>query len=84
MIVRMWEAKARAEFMAEAVSWVCEAGVPALEADPQHVESEIFSSSDYRIVVISHWRSAPQDLPEPPRYLFERPAHSWDFSPVDR
>ncbi|HEY7175255.1 MAG TPA: hypothetical protein VH442_10085 [Micromonosporaceae bacterium] len=84
MIVRMWEVKAHAEWMADALSWVCEVGVPVLEADPQHVESEVFSSADNRIVVISRWRSAPIDIPEPPRRFVERPGHSWDFSPVDR
>jgi hypothetical protein len=84
MIVRMWEAKARPEAMTDALSWVCEVALPILEVDPQHVESEVFSSADSRIVVISRWRGTPVDMPEPPRRLIERAGHSWDFSPVDR
>ncbi len=80
----MWEIKARPEFIAEALSWVCEIGVPAIEVLPQHVESEVFSSADNRIVVISRWHASPVTLGDPPRYLVERPSHSWDFSPVDR
>jgi hypothetical protein len=84
MIVRMWEAKARPGVMADAVSWVCDVGLPPLEADPQHVESEVFSSADDRIVVISRWRGSPVDIADPPRHLMARPPHAWDFSPVDR
>ncbi|HEU0241351.1 MAG TPA: hypothetical protein VKB59_06590 [Micromonosporaceae bacterium] len=84
MIVRMWEVKAHPEWMADALSWVCEVGVPILEDDPQHIESEVFSSADNRIVVISRWRGEPADIPEPPRRLVERPGHAWDFSVVDR
>ena len=84
MIVRMWEVKAHPEAMADALTWVCEVGLPMLEADPRHVESEVFSSVDNRIVVISRWRSSPVDIADPPRRMIERPAHSWDFSQVDR
>jgi hypothetical protein len=84
MIVRMWEAKARPESMADALSWVCDVALPILEVDPQHVESEVFSSADNRIVVISRWLGTPVEMPEPPRRLVERAAHAWDFSPVDR
>jgi hypothetical protein len=84
MIVRMWEAKARSGTMADALSWVCDVALPILEVDPQHVESEVFSSADNRIVVISRWRGTPVDMPEPPRRFIERAGHTWDFSPVDR
>jgi hypothetical protein len=49
-----------------------------------HVSSEVFSSTDLRIVVISRWRSTPVSLGDPPRYLVATPPQSWDFSPVDR
>lgn len=80
----MWEIKAHPEFIAETLSWVCEVGVPAIEALPQHVESEVFSSADNRIVVISRWHANPVTPGDPPRHLVERAGHSWDFSPVDR
>jgi hypothetical protein len=84
MIIRMWEVKAHPEAVEDLLSWVCEAGVPAIEVNPLHVTSEVFSSADGRIVVISRWRSSPLDLATPPRHLVERAPHSWDFSPVDR
>jgi hypothetical protein len=84
MIVRMWEVKAYPEAVTDLLSWVCEAAVPALEVNPMHVASEIFSSADGRIVVISRWRASAVDLGTPPRHLVERQPHSWDFSPVDR
>jgi hypothetical protein len=91
MIVRMWEARAHPEAFTDLLSWVCDAAVPALEAHPLHVASEVFASTDHRIVVISRWRKGPgwagggpPRLPEPPGYLVARPPHSWDFTPVDR
>jgi hypothetical protein len=84
MIVRMWEVKAHPEGLADVLSWVCEAAIPKLETNPLHISSEVFSSADDRVVVISKWRSDPVDMGSPSRYLIERPPHSWDFSPVDR
>jgi hypothetical protein len=84
MIVRMWEAKAHPEFLGELLSWVCEYALPSIEADPRHAGSEVYSSTDHRVVVVSHWRQEATSLAEPPRHLVERPPHSWDFSPVDR
>ncbi len=84
VIVRMWEVRAYPEGLADLLSWVCEIAVPAVEVQPLHVSSEVFSSTDHRVVVISRWRSAAQDLPEPPRHLITRSPHSWDFTPVDR
>jgi hypothetical protein len=80
----MWEVKAHPEAMGDLLSWVCEKAVPAVEVEPLHVASEVFSSADGRIVVISRWRSNPVELADPPRHLVERKAHSWDLSPVDR
>nr|WP_205861293.1 hypothetical protein [Planosporangium flavigriseum] len=80
----MWEVRAYPERFGDLLSWVCEAAVPALEAEPLHVVSEVFSSTDHRIVVISRWRGDPAPLPDPPGHLVARSSHSWDFSPVDR
>jgi hypothetical protein len=51
---------------------------------PLHLSSEVFSSTDHRIVVISKWRSGAQPLPEPPEHLVARSPHEWDFTLVDR
>jgi hypothetical protein len=80
----MWEVKAHQEALTDLLAWVCEAAVPAIEVNPLHVRSEVFSSADGRIVVISRWSSSPVELAVPPRHLVERAPHSWDFSPVDR
>jgi hypothetical protein len=48
------------------------------------VSSEVYSSTDHRIVVISRWRHTPADLPAPPERLTARAPHVWDFTPVDR
>jgi hypothetical protein len=84
MIVRMWEVKAHPEAMGDLLSWVCDAGLPPIEQDPLHVSSEVFTSTDHRIVVISKWRNTPLTIEDPPRYLVARPPHSWDFAAVDR
>lgn len=80
----MWEVKCHPEAMADVLAQVCDVAVPDLEANPRHVASEVFTSTDHRIVVISRWRSDPVSLPDPPRYKVDGPPHSWDFSPVDR
>jgi hypothetical protein len=80
----MWEVKAHPEAMTDVLSWVCEAALPEIEVNPLHVSSEVFTSTDHRIVVISRWRSDPVSLPDPPRYKVDGPPHSWDFSVVDR
>ncbi|KKJ97007.1 hypothetical protein [Micromonospora sp. HK10] len=84
MIVRMWEAKAEPYGFADLITWVCETALPEFEHDPLHLSSEVFSSTDHRLVVISKWRSSPQALPDPPPTLVTRPPHSWDFTQVDR
>jgi hypothetical protein len=81
----MWEVQAYPEAHEDLLSWVCEVGVPRLEAEMSHISSEVFTSTDHRIVVISRWRGYnPSDLPEPPRHQTKRAPHSWDFSLVDR
>ena len=80
----MWEARAHPEGFQELLSWVCDSALPEVEQHPLHVSSEVFSSTDQRLVVISKWRSAPRPLPDPPRHLVARPPHFWDFTPVDR
>ncbi len=84
MIVRMWEVRAQQRNFTELLAWVCDVAVPAIEVNPLHVSSEVYSSPDYRLVVISKWRSHPQAFKEPPHHLITRPPQSWDFSPVDR
>jgi hypothetical protein len=80
----MWEARANPETFAHLLTWVCETAVPELEEQPQHVSSEVFSSADYRIVVISRWNGTPDTPAELPRRLVTRSPHSWDFVPVQR
>jgi hypothetical protein len=80
----MWEVRSYPEGFTDLLSWVCDAALPDLEHNPLHVSSEVFSSTDHRVVVISKWRSGPPAYPDPPSYLVTRSAHAWDFSPVDR
>jgi hypothetical protein len=80
----MWEVRAYPEGFTDLLSWVCDVAVADIEAHPLHVASEVFTSTDHRIVVISKWRSNPTPLPDPPSHLVARSAHAWDFSPVDR
>jgi hypothetical protein len=80
----MWEVRAQQRTFTELLTWVCDVAVPAIEVNPLHVQSEVFSSPDFRLVVISRWRSNPESFREPPPHLITRPPHSWDFTPVDR
>jgi hypothetical protein len=84
MIARMWEVRALGSGFGALLTWVCDEALPRLEVLPQHVSSDIFSSTDNRIVVISKWRNTPENLPAPPAKLIARAPHIWDFSPVDR
>ena len=84
MIVQMWEVRALGSAFDELLSWVCDRAVPAIEVQPLHVSSEVFTSPDNRIVVISKWRSGPVAFADPPEKLVARAPHVWDFSPVDR
>ena len=84
MIARMWEVRASGSGFQELLDWVCETAVPGLEVLPQHVSSEVFTSTDHRIVVISKWRNNPEGMPVPPKHLVARSPHIWDFSQVDR
>jgi hypothetical protein len=80
----MWELRAYPEGLADLLSWLCEFALPEIEMNPLHVSSEVFSSTDSRVVVISKWRSTPRSLPDPPKHLTARSPHSWDFTQVDR
>ena len=80
----MWEARARPVAFDEFLTWVCERAVPEIEADPAHVTSEVFSSTDHRVVVISRWRRDARNLPDPPPHLIARSPHVWDFAEVTR
>ena len=85
VIARMWEVRAHPEGFTELLSWVCDAALPGVEVSPMHIGSEVFTSTDHRIVVISKWRgSEPEEFPAPPRHLVARAPHFWDFSAVDR
>jgi hypothetical protein len=84
MIVRMWEVRAHPAGFTDLLAWVCDTAVPAVETHPLHVSTEVFSSTDLRVVVISKWRGAPEALAEPPSHLVDRKPHAWDFTPVDR
>ncbi|TQS46403.1 hypothetical protein [Cryptosporangium phraense] len=84
MIVRMVEMAAHPEAHQDLVDWACAVAVPELERNLDHISSEVFTSADNRLVVISRWRSAPVPLAAPPTHWLRREAHSWDFSPVDR
>ncbi|NMO56464.1 hypothetical protein HH310_35465 [Actinoplanes sp. TBRC 11911] len=84
MIARMWEVRASTSGFDKLLSWVCDVAVPRLEQLPQHVSSEVFSSTDNRIVVISKWRNNPESLSAPPPGLVARSPHIWDFAQVDR
>lgn len=80
----MWEVRAHPEGFLDLMSWVCDHALPEIEVDPLHVSSEVFSSTDHRLVVLSKWRSNPRSLADPPRHLVARKPHSWDFTQVDR
>lgn len=80
----MWEVRAHPEGMTDLLSWVCEVALPAVEMNPLHVSSEVYSSTDSRVVVISKWRSNPEEFIDPPGHLVVREPHEWDFTPVDR
>jgi hypothetical protein len=80
----MWEARAEPARLADLISWVCDTALPEVEQNPLHISSEIYSSADHRLVVVSKWRSSPASMPEPPPLLVARAPHSWDFTPVDR
>jgi hypothetical protein len=84
MIARMWEVRALPNGFDELLVWVCDVAVPRIEVLPQHVSSDVYSSTDNRIVVISKWRNTPESLPAPPPKLVARSPHVWDFTPVDR
>ena len=84
MIVRMWEVRADQRTFPALLNWVSEVAVATVETNPMHISSEIYSSPDFRLVVVTKWNGTPEDFQDPPPNLAARPAHSWDFFPVDR
>jgi hypothetical protein len=84
VIVRMWEVRALGSGFGELLTWVCDQALPKIEVLPLHVASEVFTSTDHRIVVISRWRNTPVPLDDPPDRLVARAPHIWDFTPIDR
>jgi hypothetical protein len=83
-LVRMWEVRGYPRTFDDLLQWVCDVAVPSLEASLNHLGSEVFSSTDQRIVVISRWRNEPLEMPAVPDRLVARSAHAWDFTTVDR
>jgi hypothetical protein len=80
----MWEVRAQPNRLAELIAWVCDVALPEIEHSPLHVASDVYSSADHRLVVISKWRSSPMPMPDPPAELVARSPHFWDFTEVDR
>ncbi len=59
--------------------------LPKVEVHPMHISSEVYSSTDHRLVVISKWRgSTPEEFIDPPSHLVSRRPQAWDFTEVDR
>jgi len=85
VIVRMWEIRAYPETFGELLSWVCDSALPKVEVHPMHISSEVYSSTDNRVVVMSKWRgSEPEPFVDPPSHLIARKPQAWDFTQVDR
>ena len=84
VIARMWEVRAHPRSFDELLAWVCDKALPTIEQLPRHVSSEVFASTDHRVVVISRWRRDARNLPEPPPNLIARSPHVWDFAEVTR
>lgn len=85
MIVRVWEARAYPEGFADLMGWVCDTAVPSIERHPQHIATEVMSSTDHRLVVVSKWRgSQPVDFGDPPKHLVDLSPRWRDYAPVDR
>jgi hypothetical protein len=85
VIVRMWETRAHPAGFADLLSWVCDTALPAIEVEPRHITSEVYSSTDFRLVIVSKWRgSDPPLLPDPPGHLIEVRPRWRDYAPVDR
>jgi hypothetical protein len=82
-MVRMWEVRGYPRTFEALLHWVCDVAVPALRHELNHVSTEVFSSTDHRVVVISRWHGAPASMPDIPAGLEARSAHAWDFTPVD-
>lgn len=82
-MVRMWEMRGYPRTFDQLLQWVCEVAVPRLRNELGHSSSEVFASTDQRIVVISRWHGAPPEMPTPPAALEARSAHAWDFTQVD-
>jgi hypothetical protein len=80
----MWEVRAHPKAVPDLLTWLSEVALPAIEVNPLHISSEMFSSAEHRVVVISRWRSNPEPIPDPPSHLVARPPYSWDFASVDR
>ncbi|MBN1173278.1 MAG: hypothetical protein JXA67_13980 [Micromonosporaceae bacterium] len=85
MIVRVWEARAHPEGFADLMGWICDIAVPSIELHPQHIATEVLSSTDHRLMVISKWRgNQPMMFVEPPGHLVDLKPRWRDYALVDR
>jgi hypothetical protein len=84
MIVRMWEVSAYPEAYSELLSWMCEIAAPELDRHPGCFDCEVLSSTDERVVMISHWREEPFNPPAPPGHLVASGPNTYDFFSVER
>jgi hypothetical protein len=80
----MWEVVAAPGAADALVDWVFRSALPEVREEAGLQRSEVYRSSDERIVVITWWSGEPVGLPEPPRALVARPPHSWEFEQVAR
>ena len=76
MIVRMWEVRAQQRTFTELLTWVCDVAIPAIEVSPLHIQSEVFSSPDFRP---SSFRGGAVTgaVPGPPSHLIHPPTPLW-------
>ena len=72
MTTRMWEAVAAPGHIDDLVTW-------ASQQAPR--DAQVYRSADDRVVVIDPTGVGPPDAPAD---LLARPAHTWDFEPVNR
>ncbi|MGH3326530.1 MAG: hypothetical protein ACRDPT_01805 [Streptomycetales bacterium] len=80
----MWEVVAAPGCADALVRWVFDEALPDLEDPDDLVRSEVYRSSDDRVVVITWWSEEPIGLVDPPPELVAHPPQSWEFEQVTR